>query len=130
LPRPQFRSTVTSGAFMLLLTLDASNGTGVPRRNTIVPWSIRTPRSGPTAAGHNPAAETIRPQLGSLPCMAHFTSGEFAMARAIALATDSDLHPRTRMVTSWVALPPPAGFGGARVSHISSSEAARARADG
>ena len=52
-----------------------------------------------TLAGSNatpalPAAERMRPQLGSEPAMAVFTSGELAMARAMRAAASSVGAPR------------------------------------
>src|SRR5215211_5119227 len=103
-------SARTSGAFSDRLTFSASNGTGWPLRNTTVPWSVSVARSGANAAPVNPAAETIRPQLGSLPWIAHFTRGEFAIARAIVRASDSEAAPRMVTTTTFVAPSPSAAI--------------------
>src|SRR5438876_10837570 len=90
LPRRQDSSALTSAAFNDPLNVPASNGAGRPLRKTVVPWRVSVARSGSKGTPARPAAETIRPQLGSLPCMAHFTSGELAMARAMARASEAD----------------------------------------
>ena len=45
-----------------------------------------------------PAADRMRPQLGSEPAIAVFTRGELAIARAICVAAASSAAPRTWMV--------------------------------
>ena len=50
--------------------------------------------AGSNATPALPAAERMRPQLGSEPAMAVFTSGELAMARAMRAAASSDGAPR------------------------------------
>src|SRR5687768_15318632 len=80
-PAVQSRSTLTSAAASDLLTREASNASGRPARKTGVRWSLSVQRSGSKGTPAKPAAETIRPQFGSLPCMAHLTSGELAIAR-------------------------------------------------
>src|SRR4051812_34942565 len=56
----------------------------------------------------------MRPQLGSLPFMAHLTSGLLAMARAMARASLVVLAWRTVMVTILVAPSPSAAIWRAR----------------
>ena len=55
-------------------------------------------------------AEMMRPQLGSLPCIAVFTSGLSAIARAIFRASDSLFAPSTIIRTTFVAPSPSAAI--------------------
>ena len=66
-----------------------------------------------------PATATSRPQFGSPPCTAVFTSGEFAIARAVVFASSSVLAPVTLMVISLVAPSPPRTMSIASGSHTS-----------
>ena len=63
-------------------------------------------RRGSNATPAFPAAERMRPQFGSEPAIAVFTSGEFAIDRAIFSAARSLVAPSTSMVTSFCAPSP------------------------
>src|SRR5678815_5217316 len=63
-------------------------------------WSSKSTPARPITA-------TRRPQFGSAPWIAVFTSGEFATARAACFASASVRPPRTSMVTNLVAPSPP-----------------------
>src|SRR6185295_15740797 len=110
LPRLQFRFTLTSAAASDAETFGLSMATGRPREKTVVPCNFNVALSALNAATVKPAAETIRPQLGSLPCMAHLTSGELARARAIICESDSDLAFSTVIATTLVAPSPSAAI--------------------
>src|SRR5690625_1942336 len=77
-----------------------------PARHTSTPLTL-TDRSstakGARASGTHPAAETIRPQLGSLPKIAALTRLERAISRATASAAASVVAERTTTCTSWLA---------------------------
>ena len=62
--------------------------------------------AGSNATPALPAAERIRPQFGSEPAMAVFTSGELAMARAIRAALSPSAAPAIAMVTNFLAPSP------------------------
>src|ERR1017187_1379002 len=84
----------------------------------------RHPRTG---------AESSRPQFGSDPAMAVFTSGEFAIARAMATAAPLVSAPATSMVTNFLAPSPSramARASAAMTSVISSSTMGISRGPG
>ena len=64
-----------------------------------------------------PATATSRPQFGSPPCTAVFTSGELAIARAVCLASVVVRAPVTVTVTSLVAPSPPVTTASANSRH-------------
>ena len=61
---------------------------------------------GSNATPALPAAQSIRPQFGSDPAIAVFTSGELAMLRAIRAAPSSSAVPVTVIVTNFLAPSP------------------------
>src|SRR5947209_4558511 len=100
-PAWQSRSISTSFASIARLTAAELNVSGTPARKTFVPARVNVQRSGSNGTLARPAADTIRPQFGSLPCIAHLTSGLFAIARAIARAASTDWQRRTVMATTF-----------------------------
>src|SRR5580693_9438718 len=66
-------------ASILRCATRSSKGFSRPRRQTFTPASETSARSKSNATPARPAAARMRPQLGSAPAMAVFTSGEFAM---------------------------------------------------
>jgi len=63
-------------------------------------------RSPTTRAGDLPSAIRMRPQFGSAPLMAVFTSGELATLRAASRASLRVRAPRTAISTIFVAPSP------------------------
>ena len=68
-------------------------------------WTVARSMSNITPA--RPAAATMRPQLGSAPCTAVFTSGEFAIVRATWRASSLVRASQTVTAISLVAPSPP-----------------------
>src|SRR6266853_1965278 len=84
-------------------------------------------RSAATRAGPLPSAIMMRPQLGSAPLIAVFTSGELATERAASTASRRVRAPRTAISTSFVAPSPSSTSMRARRSVMASSARANWR---
>ena len=78
--RPQRARTARASSLLVVVERHAR------RRTPACPRSRRRPPAAARPAALPPAACTIRPQLGSPPCSAAFTSGELATARATVSA--------------------------------------------
>ena len=70
-------------------------GAASPPRQTCVSCRSISTLAGSNATAAYPAAQRMRPQLGSAPAIAVFTRGELAMARAIWAAALSLAAPLT-----------------------------------
>jgi hypothetical protein len=73
----------------------SDTGWAAPSAKTVTPHSCRDASGRVLPAIAAPAELMIRPQLGSHPCMAVLTSGEFPIARAIAAASEAVSAPPT-----------------------------------
>ena len=84
-PSPECSETTMGTYFASIFRCAArsSKGFSRPRRQTLMPASEISARWKSNATPERPAAARMRPQLGSAPAMAVFTSGEFAMVSAI-----------------------------------------------
>src|SRR5437016_3139697 len=92
-----FPFTVTrishSEASSFCLRSDSENGAARPPRHTRTPCMWISVFNGSKATPELPAADRIRPQFGSDPAIAVFTSGELAMLRAILAAPSFEGAP-------------------------------------
>ena len=91
-------------------------------------WSPnhRATASGSKGTPARPAAATMRPQLGSRPWMAHFTSDEPQTVRAMARAAASSAAPSTRTAIKQVAPSPSRAMARARCCDTAVRPASRA----
>ena len=85
----------------------ARSSCGTPSLNSSTEPTRTLARSRTSVRVARPATATSRPQFGSPPCTAVFTSGELAIARAVVFASSSVCAPVTRIVMSLVAPSPP-----------------------
>src|SRR5271163_64669 len=100
---------------------------GWPWRRTGTPAIFISTLPGSKTSPERPAAAKMRPQLGSAPAKAVFTSGEVAMVAAMRFAEASDFAPQTSIsITRW-APSPSATIWRAKERQTSSSAAAKAR---
>ncbi len=101
-----------------------------PPRHTASPCISISVLRGSNLTPEFPAADNTRPQFGSEPAMAVFTSGELAMARAMVSAARSLGAPSTSIVTSFFAPSPSRAIWIASDSSTSVSADSRTFADG
>src|SRR5277367_1356426 len=96
-PCPAWSETTMGTYFASILRCAprSSKGFSRPWRQTFTPAREMSARSKSNATPERPAAARMRPQLGSAPAIAVFTSGEFAMVSAICFAARSLGAPRT-----------------------------------
>src|SRR5437773_1831265 len=110
-PRPRPRSIVISYSRPPMISRMRSRRTpsrSMPRSTSRSPPKAMATLSCSTRAGDLPRAIMIRPQFGSAPLSAVFTSGEFATLRAASSASRRLAAPRTAIATSFVAPSPSA----------------------
>src|SRR5438093_1455659 len=110
-PWPRPRSIVISYSRPPMISRMRSRRTpsrSMPRSTSRSPPKAMATLSCSTRAGDLPRAIMIRPQFGSAPLSAVFTSGEFATLRAASSASRRLAAPRTAIATSFVAPSPSA----------------------
>src|SRR5580693_10423679 len=107
LPAPRPTDTSISVRFRYSAARGAASSYGRPSSNRTVGPMVTVARDRSKATPARPAAAIRRPQLGSPPWIAVFTSGELAIALAARRASDADAAPVTVTVTSLVAPSPP-----------------------
>src|SRR6185436_10489919 len=106
-PVPRSTSIDTSFCFRCSAALGALSSWGRPFSNSRMPPTRTVARSTSNITPDRPAAATMRPQLGSAPCTAVFTSGELAMVLATRMASAAVRASLTAIVISLVAPSPP-----------------------
>src|SRR6185369_1288449 len=106
-PVPRLTSTRRSAFFKYSPACGEFSSRGRPFSNSRMPPTCTVTRFMSKATPDRPAAATMRPQLGSAPCTAVFTSGELAIVRATFRASSRDCASRTFTASSFVAPSPP-----------------------
>src|SRR4051794_37643472 len=107
LPDPRSTPIVSSAPFRYSAAAGARSSWGWPSLNSTSDPIVTPARDGSNATPARPAAQIRRPQFGSPPWIAVFTSSEFAMTLAALRASALDAAPVTLTVTSFVAPSPP-----------------------
>src|SRR5258706_337819 len=110
-----------------LLATRSLKSSGWPRRSTGIPAMVMSTRAGSKGTPARPAAAKTRPQLGSAPANAVFTSGEVATVSAMRRAAASLCAPRTSISITRCAPSPSATICSASEWHTSSSAAVKSR---
>src|SRR4051812_31248461 len=116
-PVPRSTRSMTSVRCRCSDASPARSSYGWPSANSSTPPIDTRAPSKRKSTPARPATATRRPQFGSAPWTAVFTSGELAIARAAVLASASDRAPVTSTVTSFVAPSPPRTIPSASGSH-------------
>src|SRR4051812_26669676 len=106
-PTPRSTPTATSLPFRYAAASGARSSYGLPSANNTVGPIVTFARLGSHATPARPATASSRPQLGSPPWIAVFTSSDVAIAFAVVRASRTDAAPETVTFTSFVAPSPP-----------------------
>src|SRR3990172_6765693 len=106
MPRPRSTSMVNSGARIACAAAGIRSPCPTPPSTRCTPPTETATRAGSTSAPDRPTAARIRPQLGSMPWAAVFTSGEVVIASPARRASSSLAAPMTVTAITLVAPSP------------------------